>query len=69
MKGEDNFFLRISSLNDICLYSKQKKAWIHRRKVLDSLCFRSCIVPFPNFTIIAKDKIEIDGFKQFMDMR
>ena len=25
MKGEDNFFLRSSSLNDICLYLKQKK--------------------------------------------
>ena len=24
MKGEDNFFLRSSSLNDICLYLKQK---------------------------------------------
>ncbi len=35
-----------SSLNDISLYLKQKKAWIHRRKVLDSLCSRSCIVPF-----------------------
>ncbi len=46
MKGEDNFFLRSSSLNDICLYLKQKKAWIHCRKVLDSLCSRSCIVPF-----------------------
>ena len=46
MKGEVNFFLRSSSLNDICLYLNQKKAWIHRRKVLDSLCSRSCIVPF-----------------------
>ncbi len=26
MKGEDNFFLRSSSLNDICLYLKPKKA-------------------------------------------
>ena len=25
MKGEDNFFLRSSYLNDICLYLKQKK--------------------------------------------
>ncbi len=25
MKGEDNFFFRSSSLNDICLYLKQKK--------------------------------------------
>ncbi len=24
MNGEDNFFLRSSSLNDICLYLKQK---------------------------------------------
>ena len=36
----------VSSLNDISLYLKQKKAWIHHRKVLDSLCSRSCIVPF-----------------------
>ncbi len=46
MKGENNFFLRISSLNDTFLYLKQKKAWIHRKKVLNSLCSRSCIVPF-----------------------
>ena len=26
MKGDDNFFLRSSSLNDICLYLKQNKA-------------------------------------------
>ena len=48
MKGEDNFFLRGSSLNDICPYLKGKKAWINCRKVLDSLCSCSCscIVPF-----------------------
>ena len=47
MKGETIFFLHSSSLNVICLYlKKKKKAWIHFRKVLDSLCSRSCIVPF-----------------------
>ena len=46
MKGEDNFFFRGSSLNDICLYLKQKYDWIHHRKVLNSLCSLSCIVPF-----------------------
>ena len=46
MKGKDNFSFCGSSLNDISLYLKQKEAWIHRRKVLDSLCSRSCIVPF-----------------------
>ncbi len=34
MKDEDNFFLCSSSLNDIRLQLKQKKGWIHRRKVL-----------------------------------
>ncbi len=39
MKGEDNVFIRSSSLYDICLYvlCKAKKSWIHRRKVLYSL--------------------------------
>ena len=46
MKGEDTFFLRSSSLNDTCLYLNFKKALLHRCKVLDSLCSRSCIVPF-----------------------
>ncbi len=50
MKGKDNFSFCSSSLNDISLYLKQKKAWIHRRKVLDSLRSRSCIVPFSHFT-------------------
>ncbi len=46
MKGEVNFSFRGSSLNDINLYLKQKKAWIHRRKVLNCLCSLSYIVPF-----------------------
>ena len=46
MKGKDNFSLCGSPLNDISLYLKQKKAWIHRRKVLNSSCSCSCIVPF-----------------------
>ncbi len=46
MKGKNNFSSRGSSLNDISLYLKPKKARIHHRKVLDSLCSRSCIVPF-----------------------
>ncbi len=46
MKGEVNFSYRGSSLNDISLYSKQKKVWIHRRKVLNGLCSLTCIVPF-----------------------
>ena len=46
MKGTDNFSFCGSSLNDINLYLKQKNAWIHRRKMLDSLCSCSCIVPF-----------------------
>ncbi len=46
MKGKDIFSFCGSSLNEISLYLKYKKAWIHRRKVLDSLCSRSCIVPF-----------------------
>ena len=53
MIGEDNFSFYCSSLNEISLYLKQKKAWIHRWKVLDSLCSRSCIDPFKayyNFT-------------------
>ena len=33
-------------------YLKQKNAWIHCWKVLNSLCSRSCIVPF-NFNIIS----------------
>ncbi len=48
MKGKDNFSFCVFSLNDINQYLKQKKAWIHRRKVLNSLCSRSCIVPFSN---------------------
>ncbi len=46
MKGKDNFSFCGSSLNDNSLYLEGKKAWIHRRKVLNSLCSRSCIVPF-----------------------
>ena len=45
-KFKDNFSFCSFSLNDISLYFKQKKNCIHRRKVLDSLCSRSCIVPF-----------------------
>ena len=44
MKGKDNFSFCGSSLNNISLYLKQKKAWIHGRKVLDSLCSRSCMM-------------------------
>ena len=42
MRGEDNFFLRSSSLNDICLYLNVKKMFgftTGRRSL-------SCIVPF-----------------------
>ena len=46
MKGKDNFSFCGSSLNDISLYLKQKKAWIHRRKELNTSCSCSCIVPF-----------------------
>ena len=46
MKGEDNFFLRSSSLKWHLPILKAKKAWIHRRKVLDSLCSLSFIFPF-----------------------
>ncbi len=46
MNGEDNFFRRSSSLNDICLYLKQINAWIHCWKVLKFLCSCSFIVPF-----------------------
>ncbi len=46
MKGGTLFFLRSFSLNVICLYLEQKKAWIHCRNVLNSLCSCSCIVPF-----------------------
>ena len=35
MKGNDNFSFYSSSLNDISLYYKAKKAWIHRSKLLD----------------------------------
>ena len=52
MKGETVFFLRSSSLNVIRLYLKQKKAWIHRRKVLNSSCSCSCIVPFDFLMVI-----------------
>ncbi len=34
MKGEDNFFLGDSSLNDICLYLKQKKLGFTTGKLL-----------------------------------
>ncbi len=47
MKGKDNFSFCGSSLNDISLgIFKAKKVWIRLRKVLDSLCSRSCIVPY-----------------------
>ena len=46
MKIKDNFSFCGSSFKDISLYLKQKKALIHHRKVLNSLCSRSCIVPF-----------------------
>ena len=48
MKGETIFFIHSFSLNVICLYLKQNKAWIHRRKVLNSnsSCSCLCIVPF-----------------------
>ncbi len=42
MKDKDNFFLRSSSLNDFCIYLKQKIAQFHRMKVLHYLCTRSC---------------------------
>ena len=44
MKGKDNFSFCGSSLNDIGLYLKQKKAWIHHRKVLGSLVSFICII-------------------------
>ena len=48
MKGKDSFSFCGSSLNDISLYLKQEEAWIHHRKVLNSLCSHSCIVPYSN---------------------
>ncbi len=55
--NKDNFSFLGSSLNDISLYWKQKKAWIHSRKVLDSLCSRSFIVPFREKTKILYSKL------------
>ncbi len=59
MKGEDNFSLLGSSLDDICLYIKQKMFGFAAWKVLSCLCSCSCIVPF-NFIILTS----IDGMSE-----
>ncbi len=61
IKGDDA--RSSSSLNDISLYLKQKKAWILRRKVLDSLCSRSSVVPFKpsHWQNIKCNKICVNG--------
>ena len=47
MNRKDNFFLHDSSLNGICLYLKQKNAWVHCWKELNNFWSCSCM-PFKN---------------------
>ena len=47
-KDEDNFFDNFFKWH-LPIF-KAKKAWIHIRKVIDSLCYSSCIVPLCRIT-------------------